>query len=158
MQRIFLLLISSLLACAAQAADQSTTQTPVAKPGAIVAAPITTTAAAQKIAPAQTATITLYESPVTTSKVMASLPQQQALIVIFKQGDWIKVANPQDGMVGWVKKDSLNSATVITVIQRSPGVQEYKISQQNKNGSVSNVYRVMQYSNTSTSSIAIEQK
>ncbi len=151
MRHISSLLISSLLTFtmgSAYAADKNPTQTPVAKPGAVAADPTTTVAAAQKKITPASATITVYENPATTSKVLANLPQQQALITIFKQGDWVKVANPQNGMVGWVLKTSLGNATTVTVTQQSPGAQEYVITQKNQDGSAGSVYRVIQYTNT----------
>lgn len=90
--------------------------------------------------------IIVYQDPVVGSKVIATLPQGQALIPIFSQNDWVKVANPQNGDVGWVPKTSLTNATTVTITQQTPGLREFVITEQGKNGSATNIYRVIQYS------------
>src|SRR5690349_1337169 len=54
-----------------------------------------------------TANITLYTTPDTKSKVVSTVPLGQALVVILQQKDWVKVADPRNGDVGWVQQQTL---------------------------------------------------
>jgi hypothetical protein len=53
--------------------------------------------------------ITLYDQPNGTAKIVGKLDSEKGLIPIFTQKDrqWIKIANPQDGTVGWAKSSDL---------------------------------------------------
>jgi hypothetical protein len=93
------------------------------------------------------ATISLYENPAVNSKVVGTVSSDQLLIPVFTQGGWIKVANPQNGNVGWVQKVNLNQTPTLTVTQQEPGGHQYVITEKNKDGTVKNTYRVIQYSN-----------
>lgn len=109
--------------------------------------PSTPSKPAATTAAVKTNTLSIYENPAATSKVVATVSQTQPLISIFQQGDWVKVANPQDGMVGWMPKTNLTNATAVTITQQMPGVHQFVITENAKEGSPGNVYRVIQYSN-----------
>jgi len=53
--------------------------------------------------------IKLYEQPNDSAKVVTTLKAGTQLIPIYqpKQGDWIKVANPKNGDVGWIKASDI---------------------------------------------------
>ena len=56
------------------------------------------------------ATLSLYQNPDSTSNVIGSVKEGQAIIPIFNRGDWIKVGDPSNGNVGWVTKDMLQKS------------------------------------------------
>jgi len=66
--------------------------------------------------------INMYEEPKDGAKVVSSLDSDNGLIPIFspEKGDWIKVADPRNGNVGWVKVSDLGEAgkTEFTFTQR----------------------------------------
>lgn len=54
-------------------------------------------------------TITLYSEPKADSKVSSTMNTETGVTIVYapKSGDWIKVANPANGEVGWVKSNDL---------------------------------------------------
>lgn len=58
-------------------------------------------------------TINLYDQPMTTSKVVGSIDTASGVIPIFtpKGGEWVKVGDPRNGNVGWIKSSDLASGT-----------------------------------------------
>ncbi|MES2216929.1 MAG: SH3 domain-containing protein [Pseudomonadota bacterium] len=56
--------------------------------------------------------ISLYEEPKTDSKVVASIDSSSTLVPIFsnKSGDWMKVGDPKNGNVGWIKVSDLSTS------------------------------------------------
>ncbi|HSW70850.1 MAG TPA: hypothetical protein VLH77_02600 [Gammaproteobacteria bacterium] len=66
--------------------------------------------------------ITLYEEPKESAKQIGSLDPQAGIIAIYtpEKSDWIKVADPRDGKVGWVKVKDLGTTetTEFTFTQR----------------------------------------
>lgn len=66
--------------------------------------------------------INLYEQPKTEAKVVGKIDLSAGVIPIFTpKGDWIKVADPQNGNVGWIKSTDLNAGTgnsTVTFTQR----------------------------------------
>lgn len=44
----------------------------------------------------------LYASPNKSAKVIDHIVVGQRLVVIYRQKDWLKVGNPENGQVGWV--------------------------------------------------------
>jgi SH3-like domain-containing protein len=56
--------------------------------------------------------INLYEQPDSKTKVVGKADTASGIIPIFKpqSGDWVKVADPRNGNVGWVKQSDINSA------------------------------------------------
>ncbi len=67
-------------------------------------------------------TINLYDGPKDQAKVVGSVDSNAGIIPIFtpEKGDWIKVADPRNGNVGWVKVKDLGPAntTEYTFTQR----------------------------------------
>jgi chaperonin cofactor prefoldin len=47
-------------------------------------------------------TIELHAAPSDTSKVIKTIDPWQKLVPIYKQKDWLKVGDPENGQVGWV--------------------------------------------------------
>ena len=72
----------------------------------------------------------LYTTADASSKVVTNLTQDQNLIAIYKQGSWIKVANPQTGDIGWVNQNDLTNAST----QPGPVVHRYVVRQKDANG------------------------
>lgn len=56
--------------------------------------------------------INLYDEPKDQAKIVGTLDSNKGIIPIFtpEKGDWIKVADPRNGNVGWVKMKDLGSA------------------------------------------------
>lgn len=56
--------------------------------------------------------ITLYDQPNTTAKTIGTIDSEAGIIPIFtpKTGDWIKVGDPRNGNVGWIKSSDLHTA------------------------------------------------
>ncbi|HVV67636.1 MAG TPA: SH3 domain-containing protein [Gammaproteobacteria bacterium] len=70
--------------------------------------------------PAPAANISLYEQPDAKSKVIEAITPGRALIPIFSQGNWLKVADPTNGQVGWINNETLpaqNRVYVKTITQ-----------------------------------------
>lgn len=53
-------------------------------------------------------TLTVYEQPDEKAKVTFSVDSGEALIPIIQKGQWLKVANPKDGNVGWIKTATIS--------------------------------------------------
>lgn len=82
--------------------------------------------------------INLYELPKTDSKVVEKVDLANGIMPIYtpKEGEWIKVADPANGNVGWVKSSDLN--------QPGSAITTFSFSQGNgKNNPVN--YRVIQF-------------
>ena len=76
--------------------------------------------------------INLYTEPNSNSKVVDTINSENGLITIFqpKNSDWIKVANPQNGNVGWTKTAELSNAKFnLQIIQSDQGPHHYQIIQ-----------------------------
>ncbi|MAZ40429.1 MAG: hypothetical protein CMF49_09960 [Legionellales bacterium] len=60
-------------------------------------------------------TLKMYEKPNDKSKLLMELkPGQQLIPIYYPQNSlWIKVADPQNGNVGWVKTNELNGTAVL---------------------------------------------
>ncbi|CAN5272403.1 hypothetical protein BH10PSE19_BH10PSE19_18040 [soil metagenome] len=90
------------------------------------------------------AALTLYEQPDEKSKVVVTLNKDIPLLPIFDphKGDWIKVADPTNGNVGWIKGNELKSHSTWP---RSTGfsVQEQTITTDTKTGVKPQTYKVM---------------
>ena len=67
-------------------------------------------------------TVNLYEEPKDGAKQVGTLDTQVGIIAIYtpEKGDWMKVADPRNGNVGWVKVKDLGEAntTDYTFTQR----------------------------------------
>lgn len=93
-------------------------------------------------------TINLYTEPAKTSKIVASVPQEQALVPIIQQKDWIKVGNPKNGDVGWVQQTDLTQ-NVSGINLQTPLVRQYIVTEKNKDGKpISKLYRMVEYSSS----------
>lgn len=85
--------------------------------------------------------ISLYEQPKADAKVVGAVDLATGIIPIYtpKEGEWVKVADPKNGNVGWIKSSELSATdslqTTVTVRQ----------SPQNTNKE-SSAYQIMQYS------------
>jgi hypothetical protein len=90
----------------------------------------------------QNKSVTLYTLPDATSKVVTTVAQGQNLLTVFQQGDWVKVANPATGDVGWIKeRDLMQSAT-----EAGPVVHHYVITRKDANGNNQQTYQVTEFS------------
>lgn len=78
----------------------------------------------------QNKTVPLYTNPDASSKIVMNVSQGQNFITIYQQKDWIKVADPQTGNVGWIKESDFNQMTT----QVGPVIQHYVINQKDANG------------------------
>lgn len=56
--------------------------------------------------------ITLYDQPKTDAKTVGTLNSEEGMVVIFtpKPGDWVKVGDPNNGNVGWIKSSDLSNS------------------------------------------------
>src|SRR5262245_26822454 len=96
MKKILFITVTALsIILSAQAFSAEATQTPAAKP-----VETTSTTVAEK-KPIQ-ATIDIYESANTTSKIIKKVSANQDLIPIYHEGQWVKVGDRQDGTTGWI--------------------------------------------------------
>lgn len=92
-------------------------------------------------------TIHLYANPSSKSQIVANAESKQRLIPIFypKQGKWLKVANPDNGDVGWVSFEDMHGTSSISGHQGVAMTQRIITHQTNdKNGP--KIYRVIEYS------------
>jgi len=77
-------------------------------------------------------TINLYAEPKQDSKILESINSENGVITIFqpKNSEWIKVANPQNGNVGWMKMNDLgNTQFNVQIIQSDQGPKHYHVIQ-----------------------------
>ncbi len=86
--------------------------------------------------------ISLYEQPDAKSKLVGTIGPGQALIPIFNQGNWTKVADPTNGNVGWVSADMLKQLGYPKIY-----MQTYSAKDGDNNASVG--YQVVQSANAS---------
>lgn len=54
-------------------------------------------------------TISLYEQPNSNSKVVATIEKGKPIMPIFSKDNWIKIADPSNGNVGWISNDTLKA-------------------------------------------------
>ena len=90
------------------------------------------------------AALRLYEKPDKGAKVVATLESGAQLMPIFytEKGDWVKVANPQNGDVGWAQVDELKGPMVITQINGAETRQQIIVEKDKQ----PQVYSIIQYS------------
>lgn len=67
--------------------------------------------------------VDLYDAPKADAKVTGKIDLSAGVIPIYtpKEGDWIKVGDPHNGNVGWLKSSEMNSAgspSTVTFTQR----------------------------------------
>jgi uncharacterized protein YraI len=76
--------------------------------------------------------INLYAEPKTDSKVAGTVDTDAAVTIVYtpKSGEWIKVANPTNGDVGWVKSNELGAKGFnMRVITSGDGTHSYSVYQ-----------------------------
>lgn len=82
--------------------------------------------------------VNLYDQPKSDAKVIGTVDVTAGVVPIFSspQGDWMKVGDPRNGNVGWVKSSDLNSnggSTSFTFTQKminnGKGPQTYQMIQ-----------------------------
>lgn len=77
-------------------------------------------------------TINLYSEPKTDSKVAGNVNTETGVTIVYtpKSSEWIKVANPTNGDVGWVKSSELGGNNFnMRVITSENGPHSYKVYQ-----------------------------
>lgn len=86
----------------------------------------------------------VYDKPENNAKVVMTLKADESVIPIFytEKKDWVKIANPKNGDIGWVKASELKAPMVITKVTEG-GVQQQVVIDKDKEP---NVYSVIQYS------------
>lgn len=91
-------------------------------------------------------TLNIHEKPESSSKIIASMKSGEQLMPIFyaEKKDWVKVANPQNGDVGWAKVSELKGPVIITKINGATHKQI--IVGNNKKETQPQVYSIIQYS------------
>ncbi len=73
---------------------------------------------------------TLYQQPEASAKSIATYNAGQELISLKKQGDWVKVADPKTGNVGWMQKSALQgSNSYFTIQMYGPNVTNKTVRQ-----------------------------
>lgn len=76
--------------------------------------------------------IQLHEQPKADSKVVGTLDTTVGSIPIFtpKGSEWMKVADPRDGNVGWIKTKDLGFQSVsMNIVSGGDGKQSYRVVQ-----------------------------
>jgi uncharacterized protein YraI len=79
-------------------------------------------------------TINLYSEPKTDSKVAGTVNTEAGVTIVYtpKNSEWIKVANPTNGDVGWVKSNDLgNNGYNMRIITSADGTHSYSVYQFN---------------------------
>jgi hypothetical protein len=91
------------------------------------------------------ATINLYEKPDSASKIITTIKTGDRLIPIFytEKKDWVKIANPKNGDVGWAQASELKCPVIITNINGNITQQQIVTDENHPK-----VYNVIQYSGT----------
>ncbi len=82
--------------------------------------------------------INLYDLPKSNGKIVGSVDSNVGIITIFtpKRGGWVKVADPRNGNVGWIKAtDFTQTEFSINMISTSKGTHTYQIVQYGKSKS-----------------------
>jgi len=77
-------------------------------------------------------TINLYSEPKTDSKVAGTMNTEAGVTMVYtpKSSEWIKVANPSNGDVGWVKANDLGGAGFnMRVFTSGDGLHRYSVYQ-----------------------------
>src|SRR5574337_429188 len=102
-------------------------------------------AAIAQIITVQDKSVPIYGDANSNHKPITTLTKGQKIISVYQQGGWIKVANPENGDICWVKKDDWKAASknVISIEQVGNG---YSITSQSSDGSMNSTYRVIQTS------------
>lgn len=88
-------------------------------------------------------TLNIYEKPDENSKLIATMKTGDQLMPIFytEKRDWVKVANPKNGEVGWAKVKELQGPIIITSFNDKV-MQQQIVGDTAKNPQV---YSIIQY-------------
>jgi hypothetical protein len=89
--------------------------------------------------------INIYDNPTVDAKVIAIANKQLMPIIFTQKRDWVKVANPLNGDVGWAKVDELKGPIVTVKTNGSTTHQQIIVEQEDK-GDHPEVYSIIQYS------------
>lgn len=76
--------------------------------------------------------INLYDQPQTASKVVGTIDTSSGIISIYspEKSEWMKVGDPKNGNVGWVKKTDLGDTKInFNIITNGKGGQNYQVFQ-----------------------------
>lgn len=76
--------------------------------------------------------VNLYDQPKVDSKVITTVETKNGVIVIYtpKDTEWVKVADPKNGNVGWVKSADLGGVGMhVNVMQTGDGGTGYQVIQ-----------------------------
>lgn len=92
--------------------------------------------------------LSIYEKPEANSKVIATMKSGEQLMPIFytEKKDWVKVANPQNGDVGWAKVSELKGPMVITKVNGTEMQQQIIVGKDSEKKKQPQIYSVIQYS------------
>lgn len=77
-------------------------------------------------------TINLYDQPKMDGKIVGTVDSTTGIIAIFtpKEGGWMKVADPRNGDVGWIKLTDLgNVGFTVNVMSTGDGSHGYQVFQ-----------------------------
>lgn len=93
-------------------------------------------------------TINIYEKPESDSKILTKMKSGEQLMPIFytEKKDWVKVANPKNGDVGWAKVSELKGPVIITKINGTETRQQIITGEGDKKQP--QIYNFIQYSGT----------
>lgn len=83
--------------------------------------------------------VSLYDQPKADAKVVGNIDLSAGVIPIFttKQGDWMKVGDPRNGNVGWIKSSDISS---------SGGPTSFTFTQKTiSNGKEPQTYQIIQF-------------
>jgi hypothetical protein len=89
-------------------------------------------------------TINLYDQPKTDSKVVGTIESTNTMVPIFsdKSGNWMKVGDPKNGNVGWIKVSDVSNANTENNLS---GFSMTEQTVDTKNGPTT--YRTIQFGN-----------
>lgn len=94
----------------------------------------------------QNKAISVHETPDTKSKVLETIAAKQMIIPFFEQKDWVKIAYPKNGQVGWVVKADLSQNTLTVVSVNNPRDDQYIVTQKSSDDN-HKIYSAVEYSN-----------
>jgi hypothetical protein len=94
-------------------------------------------------------TVKLYQKPQLSAQVISTISSGSQLIPIFypKQGTWLKVADPKNGNVGWVRFSDLKGESTLPGLQKLSFKQ--RLESRHKHGQAPEIVRILEYSGPS---------
>lgn len=94
----------------------------------------------------QNKAVPIHETADAKSKVIETITAKQTIIPFFEQKDWVKIANPKNGQVGWVAKTDLTQNTLTVVSVNNSDDNQYIVTQKSSDGN-HKIYSAVKYSN-----------